>query len=234
MFRASEQIAMWAACAALACLTTGCKVEEDAGLDGGLGGESGAGGESAGGSGGGAGGETAGGGSATGGAHEGTNPMPQEEIDALVAAHNAARSGPLNPMPDPALPSVTWDPVLADVAYNYASSCQGADRVLIDHNPSATDDYRALGGMDYVGENIWANSAVSYVAAEVVGSWMSEGPDYNYADNTSSGTTGHYTQVVWRTSTKIGCAFVNCAEFEYPGVVLCNYAPGGNDGSRPY
>lgn len=226
MIRASERVAMWAACAALACLTTGCKVEEDAGLDGGLGGESGAGGESAGGSGGSAAG--------TGGAYMGTNPMSQTEIDALVAAHNAARSGPLNPMPDPALPPVTWDPVLADVAYNYASKCQGADRVLIDHNPSATDDYRALGGMDYVGENIWANSAVSYVAADVVGSWMSEAGDYDYEANTGSGVTGHYTQVVWRTSTKIGCAFVNCAEFEFPGVVLCNYAPGGNDGSRPY
>jgi hypothetical protein len=67
MFRASERVAMWAACAALTCLTTGCTVEDDTGLDGGLGGESGAGGESAGGSGGGA---------AAGGAHTGTNPMP--------------------------------------------------------------------------------------------------------------------------------------------------------------
>ena len=35
------------------------------------------------------------------------NPLTQDVIDGFVAAHNAARSGPLNPTPSPALPPVS-------------------------------------------------------------------------------------------------------------------------------
>jgi pathogenesis-related protein 1 len=138
------------------------------------------------------------------------------------------------PAPEPALPPVTWDPVLADVAYDYLSRCPSPDGVFTEHNPHATEDYAALGGSGWVGENIWGTSGDAYTAAEVVADWMSEAPDYDHASNTSSGVTGHYTQVVWRASTRIGCAWVVCPELEFGGLVLCNYSPGGNDGSRPY
>jgi pathogenesis-related protein 1 len=37
---------------------------------------------------------------------------------------------------------------------------------------------------------------------------------------------GHYTQVVWRTSTKIGCARVVCNNGAT--IISCNYSPHGN------
>jgi uncharacterized protein YkwD len=206
-------------------LTTGCEVLDTAGGDasaGGSGGDAGVGGS---------GGGPAGG---TGGSTPGRNPLTGDEIAAFVRAHNEARGGPLSPAPEPSLRPVTWDDTLAEVAFAYASRCEGADRVLIDHNAQSTDDYRARGRMDSVGENIWATSGDAYSAAEVVDAWMSEAPDFDYANNTSSGVTGHYTQVVWRSTERIGCAWVQCPEFQFPGVVLCNYAPAGNDGSRPY
>ncbi|EMS67474.1 Pathogenesis-related protein PRB1-3 [Triticum urartu] len=45
---------------------------------------------------------------------------------------------------------------------------------------------------------------------------------------------GHYTQVVWRKSTRIGCARVVCAGNR--GVfITCNYNPPGNfNGERPF
>ena len=45
-------------------------------------------------------------------------------IDAFVAAHNQARSGPLNPPPSPPLPPVSWDAALADSVYSYAILCR--------------------------------------------------------------------------------------------------------------
>ena len=86
-----------------------------------------------------------------------TNPLTQDLIDAFVAAHNQARSGPLNPPPSPALPPVSWDGVLADSVYNYAIRCQGTIG-LLSHNDNRSADYQALGGSGYVGENIYGSS----------------------------------------------------------------------------
>jgi pathogenesis-related protein 1 len=166
-----------------------------------------------------------------GGAH--TNPLSQALIDAFVTAHNQARAGTLNPPPSPALPPVSWDAVLADSAFNYLSKCQSADKTLVDHNANREADYRALGGKDYVGENIYATTAKTAVPGDAVTSWMSEAADYDYATN--SGNAGHYTQVVWRTSVRIGCAIVNCPQVKFNNTILCDYAPGGNyNGQKPY
>jgi hypothetical protein len=170
-----------------------------------------------------------GGNGGNGGAH--TNPLLQAQIDAFVAAHNAARSGPLNPTPSPALPPVSWDAVLADVAYNYLSQCQGT--TLVDHNANRTTDYAALGGTDYVGENIYATTGTA-VPGDAVSDWMSEASSFDYATDDLS-TAGHYTQVVWRASVRIGCAIVDCPKLTYSDSVLCDYAPGGNiEGQKPY
>jgi hypothetical protein len=175
-----------------------------------------------------------GGSSATGAAGaKGSNPLGQDVIDAFVAAHNQARSGPLNPTPDPALPPVTWDPILADCAYNYTLKCQGANG-LLSHNPNRTADYQALGGSGYVGENIYGTTASTTTPAAAMTGWMSEAPMFIYANDNLT-DAGHYTQVVWRTSVRIGCAIVNCPNLTYHESVLCDYAPGGNIiGEKPY
>jgi pathogenesis-related protein 1 len=181
------------------------------------------------------GGATGSGGAATGPGGQGghTNPLGQAQIDAFVLAHNQARGGPLNPTPSPALPPVTWDPVLADVAYNYLSKCQGTP--LVNHNANRTTDYAALGGTVYVGENIFGTTANTVSPADAVSSWMSEAPLFDYATG-DFGAAGHYTQIVWRTSVRIGCAIVNCpTTIMYHDSVLCDYAPGGNIiGQKPY
>ncbi|HEY4157605.1 MAG TPA: CAP domain-containing protein, partial [Polyangiaceae bacterium] len=136
----------------------------------------------------------------------GTNPLSQTLINEFVTAHNAARSGPLTPPPSPALPPVTWDSILADSAYNYLSQCV-ASGSLVAHNANRTEDYAALGGSGYVGENIYASSGKSADPAAAVSDWMSEAPMFDYAtDNITD--AGHYTQVVWRASVRIGCAIV--------------------------
>jgi len=165
-----------------------------------------------------------------GGGH--TNPLTQEQIDAFVTAHNQARSGTLNPTPSPALPPVTWDATLADVAFNYLSKCTGTN--LSDHNANRTKDYAALGGSDYVGENIYASSGKAAAPSAAVSSWMSEASSFDY-NNPNLSAAGHYTQVVWRASVRIGCAIVTCPNLKYPNNILCDYAPGGNiSGQKPY
>jgi len=180
----------------------------------------------------------AGGTTGTGGGNGGnvgtTNPLTQDVIDAFVAAHNQARSGPLNPTPSPALPPVSWDAILADSVYNYAVGCQGSGD-LLNHNANRSSDYQALGGSGYVGENIYGSSGRGGATPDAaMALWMSEASSYDYASG-NIGSAGHYTQVVWRDSVRIGCAIVDCPVLTYHNTVICDYAPGGNiNGQRPY
>lgn len=163
-----------------------------------------------------------------------TNPLSQTLIDQFVAAHNAARSGPLNPTPNPPLPPVSWDCILADSAYNYLSQCPGGNVSLAPHNANRTTDYAALGGTGYVGENIYASTASTVTPQAAVDSWMSEASAYDYTTNNIT-DAGHYTQVVWRASVRIGCAIVNRPNYTYNDTILCDYSPGGNITSqKPY
>jgi pathogenesis-related protein 1 len=71
---------------------------------------------------------------------------------------------------------------------------------------------------------------------QVVDSWGSEKTDYNYADNSCAAgkMCGHYTQVVWRDTRKVGCAVAVCEDTRQQ-VWVCQYQPAGNwKGSKPY
>jgi pathogenesis-related protein 1 len=105
---------------------------------------------------------------------------------------------------------------------------------MVDHNANRSSDYVALGGTGYVGENIYAISGTTAAKpTDAVTLWMGEASSYNYSSN--SGNAGHYTQVVWRDSVRIGCAIVNCPSMKYSNTILCDYSPGGNiNGQRPY
>ncbi len=163
-----------------------------------------------------------------------TNPLSQALIDQFVTAHNNARSGPLNPTPNPPLPPVSWDCILADSAYNYLATCPGGAVSLAPHNANRTTDYAALGGTGYVGENIYATTGSTASPQAAVDSWMSEASAYDYTTNNIT-AAGHYTQVVWRASIRIGCAIVNCSNYTYHNTILCDYSPGGNiTTQKPY
>ena len=144
-------------------------------------------------------------------------------LEGTVAAHNAERAtvgvGPL-----------VWDPALATIAQNWVSQCvdQDAPIGLVDHNAGRSSTYP-----EYVGENIYGSGGQASGTAAVA-LWIQERANYNYQANTCNGVCGHWTQVVWSTTTKVGCALHTCPGLQYGSTVVCDYAPGGNNGSRPY
>lgn len=145
-------------------------------------------------------------------------------LEGTVAAHNAARAevgvGPL-----------TWDPALAAIADAWVRRCVDNEQPigLVDHNAGRSSGYPT-----YVGENIYGSGG-NATGVDAVRLWVAEEANYNYANNSCSGVCGHYTQVVWRATTMVGCAVHTCPGLQFGATVVCNYGPGGNvGGQRPY
>jgi len=53
--------------------------------------------------------------------------------------------------------------------------------------------------------------------------WYEENSSYSYAHGGFSTSTGHFTQVVWKGATKIGCGKAKCGKSYY---ISCNYDHG--------
>jgi len=152
-------------------------------------------------------------------------------LTGITAAHNQVRAMVVTSVP---LPPLVWDPTLAATAAAWVAMCsdQQAPTGLIDHNPN-----RSVGHPYYVGENVYGTSALpsSSTAQQAVNMWAAERVNYNYATNTCTGVCGHYTQIVWRNTVKLGCAIGDCPNLKYRTSLVCNYGPGGNyAGQRPY
>jgi hypothetical protein len=144
-------------------------------------------------------------------------------LEGTTSAHNQVRAAH-------GVPPLVWDPSLAATAQAWAEQCVDDEGIvgLIDHNPNRSD-----GHPQYVGENIYGHSG-SASGTAAVASWVSEEADYDYDSNTCSDVCGHYTQVVWATTTAVGCGIATCEGLLYGHSIVCNYMPGGNNGDRPY
>ena len=134
-------------------------------------------------------------------------------IDGFLVLHNQARNavgvGPLQ-----------WDRKLANYARNYARQ-RRAD-CLLQHSDSS------------FGENIFWGSGHGWTPSQAVAAWIDEKKWFDYSKNICTGPDcTHYTQVVWRTTTKVGCAKIICNSGDT--FITCNYDPPGNYvAARPY
>uniref|UniRef100_H2YEX9 SCP domain-containing protein n=1 Tax=Ciona savignyi TaxID=51511 RepID=H2YEX9_CIOSA len=158
----------------------------------------------------------------------GTNlPVTTAIRDALVAAHNNARRTVTPTATNMRL--MTWDASLATLATSYAARC------LFAHNKNRRNErYHP------VGENIYISSGSPYNVAygrNAVEAWDGERVYYNYQTKTCTPNKmcGHYTQVVWADTFKVGCGVASCPTVNVRGrvwndatILICNYGPGGN------
>lgn len=91
-----------------------------------------------------------------------------------------------------------------------------------------------------VGENIYSksSSAIPTITGDdAIDKWYGENVNYDYSNPGYSSTTGHFTQVVWKSSTKVGCGIAATKEKIngwFKIYVVCNYSPAGNMNSPSY
>lgn len=55
--------------------------------------------------------------------------------------------------------------------------------------------------------------------------WYNEVTTYSFSNPGWSGSTGHFTQLVWKDTTSVGCGYnARCAMATY----VCQYSPAGD------
>ena len=129
-----------------------------------------------------------------------SNTIAQE----MLSVHNSVRAGLK-------LPPLQWSNTLAAFSQKWADTLVAKNRTA--HNPSSP-----------YGENIFV-SGVGSTPSRVVKEWASESRDYSYRTNACTGDCGHYTQIVWRQTSKVGCGVARDSRRE---VWVCSYDPPGN------
>ncbi|CCK69274.1 sterol-binding protein KNAG_0C01610 [Huiozyma naganishii CBS 8797] len=125
----------------------------------------------------------------------------------LLNEHNAKRALHQN------TPSLTWSDELASYAQNYANS------------------YDCSGNLVHSGGPYGENLSQGYGIAGAVDAWYDEISQYNYGNPGFSENTGHFTQVVWKSTTQVGCASKSCGSY-WGDYVICSYQSAGNFGGQ--
>ena len=133
----------------------------------------------------------------------------------MMTAHDRARV-------DYGANSLTWSDVLATDALAYARSLARSGR--FEHDPQKS-------GRPRQGENLWIGTASAFSYADMARDWIDERRNFRpgrFPDIARKGDwslVGHYTQIVWPATTRVGCAI---AANDRDEVLVCRYFPAGN------
>ena len=137
----------------------------------------------------------------------------------ILAAHNAerARAG---------APPLVWDNSLGTAAAGYATQMAISGRF-------AHSDRSLRRG---TGENLWMGTHGAFSVEAMVGGWASEKRFFTpgvFPNNSRTGDwedVGHYTQMIWPTTQRVGCAIASTQRIDY---LVCRYSGAGNIDGRP-
>jgi len=160
--------------------------------------------------------------------------LSAQEKAELLDDHNILRSETAlgNSGDQPAatnMVALVWDESLAESSKAHAETC------VFGHSDSGYGENLAASGssVDSLGfQDLKAG----------ITKWHDEHEFYNFASGSCTGVCGHYTQVVWAKSVRVGCAYQMCG----PGFIwdetipfqlyfVCQYDPPGNYASqKPY
>lgn len=112
--------------------------------------------------------------------------------------------------------ALVWNETLADYAQSWSQGCK------FEHSDGP------------YGENL---AATYPSASDAITAWGNESKEFNFADPGFTEGTGHFSQMVWKSTTAMGCGRTNCGGAGGNGndrgraigwYVVCSYWPRGN------
>ena len=146
--------------------------------------------------------------------------LTRAQVDEVLRAHNVWRARAR-------VPPIRWAEDLAAQAQARAAYLAGHGCDIV-HGPLPAD----------VGENLCWVGAVRAAGHKdeldavtptwVIDKWGAESADYSPERDACAPNRqcGHYTQIVWPTTTEVGCGMTVCPTLDQ--VWVCNYRPRGN------
>jgi hypothetical protein len=131
-----------------------------------------------------------------------TSALSSDLANRFVAEHNRYRA-------QHGASALGWSSQLAATAQSWANRCS-----------------KSHSGTRGAGEN-WATGWGGYNGTPelVVAGWYNEVSNYNFSNPGYSSSTGHFTQIVWKSTTALGCGYAKCGQEDY---WVCQYSPQGN------
>lgn len=150
------------------------------------------------------------------------------QVRAKVANGQEDRGSP-GPMPSASnMKELQWDDEIASVAQRWAEQCSFGHDQIRDVSRFA------------VGQNVFMSSSTDSSAPvdwdQAINGWYDEVKDYsnqNIDISRFSTETGHFTQVVWADTSRIGCGSVVYKDEAWVNrFTVCNYGSAGNFGGQ--
>ena len=144
---------------------------------------------------------------------------PDELATRLLAAHNQARA-------EAGVPPLVWDRELAAAAAAYGPTLTHLGRPI----------HAERLGRNCPHENLLQSSRGGRTPEQMVAYWVSERHNYVPGTFPNVSRTGrwsdvaHYTQIIWRATTRVGCAVHADLNYDW---LICRYTPPGNIDGRP-
>jgi Cysteine-rich secretory protein family len=133
--------------------------------------------------------------------------------EAILSAHNQYRA-------EVDVPPLAWSDALASDAQEWADYLASLGGEELQHAENTGQ-----------GENLWMGTAGFFSYTEMVKSWGDEQQNFmdgKFPDVSSTGNwsdVGHYTQMVWRKTTEVGCGMATAGG---NNILVCRYSPPGN------
>ncbi|HKO97404.1 MAG TPA: CAP domain-containing protein [Pyrinomonadaceae bacterium] len=123
------------------------------------------------------------------------------------------------------VPTLIWDDSLARDAQDFANLVAAKAKFPPAHRRNGLD-----------GENFFWGTAGAFEPKDAVARWESENKNYNRETNTCAAGKScvHFTQLVWSTTSKVGCGKATTPDRE-TDFFVCVYNPAGNlEGVGPF
>ncbi|KAJ4486350.1 PR-1-like protein [Lentinula aciculospora] len=129
------------------------------------------------------------------------------DVQEYLSAHNSVRA-------QHGASTLTWSNDAATKAQQWADNC------VFQHSGGTLGPF---------GENLAAGTGSGYGISQAIDSWSSEASQYDPSNPVAS----HFTQMVWKATTQVGCAVASCsgifaASFGLASFYVCEYSPQGN------
>ncbi|CAH1779786.1 unnamed protein product [Owenia fusiformis] len=156
----------------------------------------------------------------------GTDVFSSQDAQWVLSLHNSIRAS----VGASDMRYMVWDNEVASLAQQWADRCDFVHGQV----PNSLS----------LGQNLYMTTG-TFNANSSVKSWENERFDYTYATNKcrDGKACGHYTQIVWDDSFKLGCGATLCPtltdskkgrSWSDATLVVCNYNPPGNFPRQPY